>query len=253
MSDDPAMTCTPHPPPAADGSPRSFDPAWRTETVSALATGIEAERAFDRLPILADALEEAGCDDELLLRHCRECDQHEAGCWVIALTLDLPSGAMTQEQIEAINELIAAREQLRIAQEQASRGAGRYLVWAIVIGALVAILKVVGSNVGKKQDPPPAVQVPPDFLAGYKQDMEKDAKRLSELVDEGRKIMDTEPLDVRAFEKNQDEYEEVYTRIRSRSLLLGVTMPEPPPKVKIPDILRNNPGPKQKQPGKKDE
>ena len=87
MSDDPATTCTPLPPPTADGSPRSFDPAWRTETVSALAKGVEAERAFDRLPILADALEEAGCDDGLLLRHCRECARHTADCWVLRQVL----------------------------------------------------------------------------------------------------------------------------------------------------------------------
>lgn len=93
------MTCTPHLPPAADGSPRSFDPAWRTETVLALAKGIEAESAFDRLPILADALEEAGCDDELLLRHCRECEWHEEECWVVSFALDRPP-PLTWEQLQ---------------------------------------------------------------------------------------------------------------------------------------------------------
>ena len=80
---DPAQYCTLDPPPLADGSPRPFDPAWRTETVLALAKGIEADTAFDRLPILADALEEAGCDDPVILRHCRECERHESGCWVV--------------------------------------------------------------------------------------------------------------------------------------------------------------------------
>ena len=41
-------------------NPIAFDPSWLTETAVALATGIYADRAFDRLPILADALEEAG-------------------------------------------------------------------------------------------------------------------------------------------------------------------------------------------------
>jgi hypothetical protein len=51
--------------------PVVFDAKWRTETAVALATGIYEERAFDRLPILADALEEAGCDHADVLSHCR--------------------------------------------------------------------------------------------------------------------------------------------------------------------------------------
>ena len=65
-----------------------FEPHWRTETVLALATGIEAERAFDRMPILADALLDADCDEEVVLRHCRESDLHARGCWVLDLILN---------------------------------------------------------------------------------------------------------------------------------------------------------------------
>jgi hypothetical protein len=42
--------------------PVSTDPSWLTSTVVSLAEGIYADRAFDRLPILADALQDAGCD-----------------------------------------------------------------------------------------------------------------------------------------------------------------------------------------------
>jgi hypothetical protein len=47
--------------------------------------GEESERAFDRMPILADALEDAGCDDPLLLEHCRKEDKHVRGCWALDL------------------------------------------------------------------------------------------------------------------------------------------------------------------------
>jgi hypothetical protein len=64
--------------------PVVIDPTWRSETAVALATGIYADRAFDRLPILADALEEAGCDHPDVLNHCRQPDvSHARGCWVV--------------------------------------------------------------------------------------------------------------------------------------------------------------------------
>jgi len=66
----------------------TFDPAWRTETVVALASGIEADRAFDRMPILADALEEAGCDERAMLDHLRGPGPHARGCWVLDLILN---------------------------------------------------------------------------------------------------------------------------------------------------------------------
>lgn len=63
--------------------PVAFAPSWRTETAVVLASGIYAERAFDRLPILADALEEAGCDHPDVLSHCRGPGPHVRGCWVV--------------------------------------------------------------------------------------------------------------------------------------------------------------------------
>jgi hypothetical protein len=67
--------------------PVSLDPAWLTSTVLALANGVYAERAFDRMPILADALQDAGCDNLDILDHCRGPGPHVRGCWVVDLAL----------------------------------------------------------------------------------------------------------------------------------------------------------------------
>ena len=63
--------------------PVGVDPTWRSESVITLAAGIYSDRAFDRLPILADALEEAGCDAHEVLTHCRGEGPHARGCWVV--------------------------------------------------------------------------------------------------------------------------------------------------------------------------
>ena len=44
-------------------------------------------RDFAAMPILADALQDAGCDDEDILAHCREEREHIRGCWVVDLLL----------------------------------------------------------------------------------------------------------------------------------------------------------------------
>jgi len=67
--------------------PVSMDPAWLTDTVHALATGIYDDRTFDRLPILADALQEAGCDCDDMLNHLRGPGPHVRGCWALDLVL----------------------------------------------------------------------------------------------------------------------------------------------------------------------
>jgi hypothetical protein len=68
--------------------PVAFAPRWRTETAVALASGLYADHAFDRMPILADALEEAGCDRPDVLSHCRDpLGVHARGCWVVDLVL----------------------------------------------------------------------------------------------------------------------------------------------------------------------
>jgi hypothetical protein len=68
--------------------PVKLKPAWLTSTVVQLARGIYEERAFDRMPILADALQDAGCDNDDVLDHCRDAKQvHVRGCWVVDLVL----------------------------------------------------------------------------------------------------------------------------------------------------------------------
>jgi hypothetical protein len=65
----------------------SDNPAWLTPTVVGIARGVFRDQAFDRLPILADALEDAGCADERLLGRCRGNDPRIHGWWVIGLLL----------------------------------------------------------------------------------------------------------------------------------------------------------------------
>jgi len=68
--------------------PITFDAAWLTPSVVTLATEIYGEHVFNHLRILADALEDAGCDDANILDHCRQAEEHVRGCWVVDLILD---------------------------------------------------------------------------------------------------------------------------------------------------------------------
>jgi hypothetical protein len=63
--------------------PVAVDLSWLTSAVVRLAQGIYDDRAFDRLPTLADALEQAGCTDAEILGHCRQPGTHARGCWVV--------------------------------------------------------------------------------------------------------------------------------------------------------------------------
>ena len=60
---------------------------WLTSTVVALAQNIYEERVFDHMPVLADALQDAGCDNEEILNHCRGPGPHCRGCWLVDLLL----------------------------------------------------------------------------------------------------------------------------------------------------------------------
>jgi hypothetical protein len=70
--------------------PQSIDPDWFTwnnANIPNLAKMIYDKRAFDRMPVLADALKDAGCNDEPMLDHCRQPEFHVRGCWVLDLLL----------------------------------------------------------------------------------------------------------------------------------------------------------------------
>lgn len=70
-------------------SPRGwmFDPRWRTETAVLLARRMYDANDFSAMPILADALQDAGCDNGDILSHCRTQHEHVRGCWVVDLVL----------------------------------------------------------------------------------------------------------------------------------------------------------------------
>jgi hypothetical protein len=63
--------------------PVTFSPAWRTDTALSLAAQMYEAREFSAMPILADALQDAGCDSAEILDHCRGPGPHVRGCWVV--------------------------------------------------------------------------------------------------------------------------------------------------------------------------
>jgi hypothetical protein len=67
--------------------PVTFSPSWRTETAVTLARQMYDARDFSAMPILADALQDAGCDNDDILSHCRGVGPHVRGCWVVDLVL----------------------------------------------------------------------------------------------------------------------------------------------------------------------
>ncbi len=68
--------------------PVAFSPEWRTSTAFAIAAQMYESHDFSAMPILADALQDAGCDSADILDHCRDEKQfHVRGCWVVDLVL----------------------------------------------------------------------------------------------------------------------------------------------------------------------
>jgi hypothetical protein len=66
------------------GRSARISPQWLTPAVRDLAVALEDDGDFERLVVLGDALEEAGCMDDDLLRHCRDRNLvHVPGCWLV--------------------------------------------------------------------------------------------------------------------------------------------------------------------------
>ncbi|MBP3954892.1 hypothetical protein J8F10_06295 [Gemmata sp. G18] len=63
--------------------PVAFSPSWHNSTVLSLASQMYESRDFSAMPILADALQDAGCDSADVLDHCRGPGPHVRGCWVV--------------------------------------------------------------------------------------------------------------------------------------------------------------------------
>jgi hypothetical protein len=69
--------------------PVKFDKAWRMGAVTSIAQASYESRDFSAMPVLADALEDAGCDEPAFLEHCRGASRHVRGCWVVDWCLGL--------------------------------------------------------------------------------------------------------------------------------------------------------------------
>jgi hypothetical protein len=67
--------------------PVRLDASWRTSTAVALASRMYDSRDFSAMPILADALQDAGCENADVLAHCYSEGPHVRGCWVVDLVL----------------------------------------------------------------------------------------------------------------------------------------------------------------------
>src|SRR5262249_38200098 len=67
--------------------PVVFNPEWRTETTVGLAARMYDGRDFWAMPILADALQDAGCHNADIPAPCRDPGPHARGCWVVDLVL----------------------------------------------------------------------------------------------------------------------------------------------------------------------
>ena len=68
--------------------PVTFAHEWRTDIAVALAKPMYNSRDFSAMPILADALQDAGCENEDVLNHCRSEGPHVRGCWVVDAVLN---------------------------------------------------------------------------------------------------------------------------------------------------------------------
>ena len=70
----------------------AFDPTWLDQNVSGIARGMYVNRDFSPMPVLADALQDAGCENTHIIEHCQSGCEHVRGCWVIDGLLRKRSG-----------------------------------------------------------------------------------------------------------------------------------------------------------------
>lgn len=127
----------------------SFDPAWKSADVVLLAKSIDADKAFDRMPILADALEEAGCDDERILTHCRGEHVHEPYCWVMELIRGepFPPPVVEPDTHEALQRSLAQFERAERRKEREARREKWGLIGTVVAVVNLALISNCGKNV----------------------------------------------------------------------------------------------------------
>jgi hypothetical protein len=137
-------------------SPEATWLTWNDGTVARVAQGIHESRSFEDLPVLADALIEAGCQEVSILAHCRQPGDHVPGCWVVdALREALPNRprpdpegdfrkALTdalivsgKRTLEDLDGMLKAVEESR--RKKAAAFAGR-LAWGILIVVVVVWL-----------------------------------------------------------------------------------------------------------------
>ena len=101
-----------------------FAPQWRTSTVMSLANQAWHDRNFSILPILADALQDAGCDREDVLDHLRSDTPHCRGCWAL---VDLVNEAPSNTNPAWIDN--AAGDRLRLVTRSGQPGF-YYAIWS---------------------------------------------------------------------------------------------------------------------------
>ena len=136
------MPCS-HLPPADATDALRVDDAHLTETALLLARGIAADLGFDRLPILADALEEAGCDHPQLLHHCRTSPHPLDSCWVVNVILGRSfSDALPQARTVTVETPTAPTPTVKPVVESVTRSglALRALVGVAFLWALAGFV-----------------------------------------------------------------------------------------------------------------
>ena len=123
-------------------APDPFRDDWFTTTVVALASTIDARGSFGDMPILGDALEDAGCTDEHVLRHCRHESGHLRGCWVLDSLLRRRAGCW-RDLYRASDRAIAAEippEKIRdVLRPREEFPGGHFLVGDEETGYVVAV------------------------------------------------------------------------------------------------------------------